>query len=135
MDGEEMKRLRWSGFFEEEKVGLQTGSPALVVEHILNKKWKLKPEDKDLIVMWHRFRFVEQGQGKEIQAYLVAKGDDATYTAMAKTVGLPLGIAAKLLLQGQLKERGVVIPIMSSLYEPILKELNALGIVMKEDEI
>lgn len=135
MDGEEMERLRWSGFFDQEVIGVQKATPALVVEHILNKKWKLKPEDKDMIVMWHRFRFTEQGKKKEIQAYLVAKGDDATYTAMAKTVGLPLGIAAKLLLQGQLKERGVVVPIMASLYEPILKELGELGIVMKEEEV
>lgn len=135
MDGEEMERLRWSGFFDEEVIGVQKATPTLVVEHILNKKWKLKPEDKDMIVMWHRFRFTEQGKKKEIQAYLVAKGDDATYTAMAKTVGLPLGIAAKLLLQGQLKERGVVVPIMASLYEPILKELGELGIVMKEEEV
>lgn len=135
MDGEEMKRLRWSGFLEDEKIGLTKASPALVVEQILNKKWKLRPEDKDMIVMWHRFRFTEQGKNKEIQAYLVARGDDATYTAMAKTVGLPLGIAAKLLLQDKLKERGVVVPIMASLYEPILNELGELGIVMKEEEV
>lgn len=132
--GEEMKRLTWSGFFENEKVGLNKATPALIVEQILNKKWKLKAEDKDMIVMWHRFRFTEQGKKKEIQASLVATGDDAIYTAMAKTVGLPLGIAAKLLLQGQLKERGVVVPITKSLYEPILKELGTLGIVMKEEE-
>lgn len=132
--GEEMKRLTWSGFFENEKVGLNKSTPALIVEQILNKKWKLKAEDKDMIVMWHRFRFTEQGKKKEIQASLVATGDDATYTAMAKTVGLPLGIAATLLLQGQLKERGVVVPITKSLYGPILKELSTLGIVMKEEE-
>lgn len=133
-EGEEMKRLTWSGFFSEEKIGLSKATPALIVEHILNKKWKLQPSDKDMIVMWHRFLFVEGGKKKEIQASLIAKGDDSIYTAMAKTVGLPLGIATRLLLQNQLTERGVLVPIMKSLYDPILQELAELGIVMKEEE-
>lgn len=132
--GEEMKRLTWSGFFSEETIGLEKATPAQVVEHILAKKWKLKIEDRDMIVMWHRFVFVEQGKEREIQASLIAKGDDAVHTAMAKTVGLPLAIAAKLLLQGKLQERGVVVPIMRTLYEPILKELSELGINMNEEE-
>jgi saccharopine dehydrogenase-like NADP-dependent oxidoreductase len=133
-NGTEMQRLRWSGFFERELIGLATGTPAQVLEHILNKKWKLKPEDKDLIVMWHRFVFEVEGKKKEIQASLIAKGDDATYTAMAKTVGLPLGIAAKLLVQGKIKSRGVVIPVNKELYDPILKELGELGIALTENE-
>src|SRR6185369_5868415 len=70
MDGEEMKRLRWSGFFTGENVGLEKGTPAQILEHILNKKWKLKPGDKDFIVMWHRFKYLLEGKEKEIQAWL-----------------------------------------------------------------
>jgi len=132
--GEEMRRLIWSGFFTNEKIGLTKGSPAQIVEHILNKKWKLKPEDKDMIVMWHRFKYELNGKEHTLQASLVAKGEDSTFTAMAKTVGLPLGIAAKLLVQGEIKERGIIVPIMKSFYNPILKELNELGIIMKEEE-
>jgi saccharopine dehydrogenase-like NADP-dependent oxidoreductase len=132
IDGEEMKRLRWSGFFSTEKIGLTKATPAQVVEHILNKKWKLNAGDNDMIVMWHRFRFTEQGVEKEIQSSLVVRGDDAVQTAMAKTVGLPLGIAAKLLLQNRILQRGVVIPISRQLYEPIMQELGELGIAMKE---
>src|SRR5690606_4004267 len=54
MDGPEMERLTWSGFFTDEKVGLKSGTPAKILEHILNKKWKLESSDRDLIVMWHR---------------------------------------------------------------------------------
>lgn len=132
--GEEIKRLTWSGFFTEEKIELAKGSPAQLVEHILNKKWKLKPEDKDMIVMWHRFKYILNGKSHIIQASLVAKGEDSAFTAMAKTVGLPLGIAGKLLLQDEIKERGVIVPIMKSFYNPILKELSQLGIVMHEEE-
>jgi saccharopine dehydrogenase (NADP+, L-glutamate forming) len=127
-EGEELRRLRWSGFFSDEKIGLEKGTPAQIVEHILSKKWKLKPGEKDFIVMWHRFRYVINGAHKEIQAYLTATGDNEVNTAMAKTVGLPLGIAAKLLLQGKIKSRGVVIPVVKEFYDPILEELSRLGI-------
>lgn len=133
-EGPEMKRLSWSGFFMEEKVGLQHGSPAQVTEHILNKKWKLTPGDKDFIVMWHRFKYQLQGKQRELQAWLTATGEDEVNTAMAKTVGLPLGIAAKLVMQKKVQTAGVVIPVTKEWYEPILTELSQLGISLKEQE-
>ena len=134
-NGTEMQRLRWSGFFDRELIGIKEGTPAQVLEHILNKKWKLKPADKDLVVMWHKFAYIIEGKKKEIQASLVSTGDDSTYTAMAKTVGFPLGIAAKLLLQGKINSRGVVIPVVKELYDPILKELQDIGVALTEIEI
>lgn len=133
--GEEMKRFRWSGLFSEEKIGLSTGTPAQVMEHILNKKWKLKAGDRDFIVMWHRFRFELDGKVKEIQAHLTATGDNEINTAMAKTVGLPLAISTRLLMQGKIKSRGVVIPVMKEMYDPVLRELGELGIRLSEVEI
>lgn len=134
-NGPEMKRLRWSGLFDREAIGLKEGTPAQVLEHILNKKWRLNPGDKDLIVMWHKFVYEVDGHKKEIHASLTATGDDANYTAMAKTVGFPLGIAAKLLLEGRIKSRGVCIPVMKEIYEPVLEELRTLGIALTEQEI
>lgn len=132
--GEEMKRLRWSGLFTDEKIGLGKGTPAQILEHILNKRWKLVPGDKDLIVMWHRFRYEQEGKTKEIQAYLTATGNDEINTAMAKTVGLPIAIATKLLLEGKIQSRGVKIPVEREIYNPILAELATLGIQLKELE-
>jgi saccharopine dehydrogenase-like NADP-dependent oxidoreductase len=134
-DGPEMQRLKWSGFFDETPIGLRSGSPAKLLEVILNKKWKLNAEDKDQIVMWHRFSYQHGNEMKEIQASLIATGNDAVYTAMAKTVGLPLAISAKLFLQGQIKARGVVIPTTPEFYEPILRELGTLGIALNEVKI
>jgi saccharopine dehydrogenase-like NADP-dependent oxidoreductase len=133
-DGPELTRLRWSGLLDDEPVGLTSGTPAQILEHILNKKWKLKTADNDLIVMWHRFVYEQNGQQREIQASLVARGEDAVHTAMAKTVGLPLGIAAKLLLQGKIKRTGVVIPVDAEFYTPILQELKTLGVELTETE-
>lgn len=130
----EMQRLKWSGFFSDERVGLASGTPAQVTEHILNKRWRLTGEDKDLVVMWHRFRFTHDGKPKEIQSSLVAKGSDPVHTAMAKTVGLPMGIAVKLLMEGKIRQRGVVIPVSREIYEPVLGELGKLGIELTESE-
>lgn len=134
-NGPEMKRLRWSGLFDRENIGLKEGTPAQILEHILNKRWRLNPGDRDLIVMWHKFVYESNGVKKEIHASLAVAGEDSNYTAMAKTVGLPLGIAAKLLLEGKIKSRGVCIPVMKEIYEPVLDELKTLGISLTEEEI
>jgi saccharopine dehydrogenase-like NADP-dependent oxidoreductase len=131
-DGEDMRRLRWSGLFSPEKIGLTKGTPARVLEHILNKKWKLVQGDKDFIVMWHRFGYELNGSVKSITAHLTVAGENELQTAMAKTVGLPLGIAAKLLLEGRIKERGVVIPVKKEIYGPVLDELKVMGISVVE---
>ena len=132
LQSEEMVRLRWSGLFTQEIVGLDKGTPAQILEHILNKKWRLMPGDKDFIVMWHRFCFEIQGVQKEMEAYMTVIGDDESNTAMAKTVGLPLAISARLLLQGEIKSRGVVIPVKPEFYDPVLAELSQLGIKLIE---
>ncbi len=82
--------------------------------------------------MWHRFVYGKKGKEKEIQSTLVARGENGGHTAMARTVGLPLAIAAKLLLQGKIKVRGVVIPTSKEIYQPVLKELKTLGIELSE---
>jgi saccharopine dehydrogenase (NADP+, L-glutamate forming) len=132
--GEEMKRLKWSGLFSDEPVGLQFGTPAQILEHILLKKWKLNDGDKDFIVMWHRFVYEHEGNKKEIQSYLTATGQDERDTAMAKTVGLPLAIAADLLMQGRISSRGVVIPTVKDIYEPVLEALRKFDIHFTELE-
>ena len=85
--------------------------------------------------MWHRFGFLKDGNEKEIQASLVVEGENAVHTAMAKTVGLPIAIAAKLLIEGKIKQRGVVIPVMKEIYEPVLKELGEVGVRLVEREL
>lgn len=130
----EMGKLKWSGFFDDQLVGIEKGTPAQVLEQILNKKWKLNPEDKDMVIMWHRFTYELKGEIREIQSSIISLGDDSTNTAMAKGVGLPLAIAAKLFLEGKLTQRGVCIPIDENIYGPVLKALQQLGIHAQEVE-
>lgn len=134
-EGPELQKLNWSGMFDNEPVGLTEGTPAQILEHILNKRWKLSPQDADLVVMWHRFKYSLHGKEHEIQASLVATGENSIRTAMAKTVGLPLAIGAGLLMQNKIKQRGVVIPTTREFYEPILAELKGLGIELQENQI
>lgn len=134
-DSKELNMIEWAGLFDDEPVGLSTGTPAQALEHILNKKWKLAPSDRDQIVMWHRFIYELSGRQTEIQATLVATGDDSTKTAMAKTVGLPLAIAAKLIAENKIISTGVLIPTIQEIYEPILAELASLGIELTEREM
>lgn len=134
LESEEMFRLKWLGLFEDEIVGLDNGTPAQVLEHILKKKWSLEASDRDRIVMWHKFDYIDQGRPKQIQSHMVATGDDLTNTAMSKTVGLPLGILAKLLLTKKIKLEGVHIPTSKVLYEPVLGELEHMGFEFMERE-
>lgn len=135
IDGQEMYRLRWLGIFSDELVGLSKGTPAQILEHILKKKWTITAEERDMIVMWHKFDFMDQGRRRQIQSHMVIKGDDAVQTAMAKTVGLPVGIAARLVLTGAIQATGVQIPVEPEIYNPILDELEAYGITFTEREM
>ncbi|PKV66373.1 saccharopine dehydrogenase-like NADP-dependent oxidoreductase [Pontibacter ramchanderi] len=133
-EGEVLEKLNWLGLFEETPLGMTVATPAQVLEKILVGKWKLEPGDKDMIVMQHLFEFELNGEQHELTSSLVVLGDDEVQTAMAKTVGLPVGILAKLLLQGKIDRRGVVIPIYPDLYEPVLEELKGYGVDFVEVE-
>ena len=133
--GDVMKKLDWLGLFGDEKIGVAGLSPAATLQHLLEKKWKLAPEDKDLVVMWHRFRYALEGQHQEIHASLAVIGNDQLHTAMARTVGLPIAIASKLVLNNKITDRGVLLPLKPELYDPILNELEKLGVVFREEEV
>lgn len=108
-------------------------SAADVLQFILEKKWALQEGDKDMIVMLHEIDYVVKSEKLKVKSELVVKGEDNLRTAMAKTVGLPLGIAATLLLEGKIVERGLHIPIVPGIYEPVLEELEKHGIVFQEN--
>ncbi|AKD03491.1 saccharopine dehydrogenase C-terminal domain-containing protein [Pontibacter korlensis] len=134
VDGEVMQKLVWLGLFDDTPVGLAEATPAQILEKILKDKWTLAPGDKDMIVMQHMFEYELNGVLRELTSTLVVTGDDEVQTAMAKTVGLPVGILAKLLLQGKITHRGVVIPIHPESYEPVLDELEEYGVNFVETE-
>lgn len=126
-------KLAWLDIFKEIPVGIPNASPAQILQSILERKWSLEKEDKDMIVMWHKFVFIDnKGNRKELHSSMVINGKDTMDTAMAMTVGLPVGITTKMILEGIINEPGVHIPIKKQFYNPILKELSEYGIEFKE---
>jgi len=113
-------------------VGLRNATPAQILEKILSDKWTLDQNDKDMIVMYHKFGYELDGRKQQIDSTMVCIGEDQTYTAMAKTVGLPVAIAALQILNGKITTPGVQLPITREVYEPILKELETYGIIFNE---
>jgi saccharopine dehydrogenase-like NADP-dependent oxidoreductase len=130
------EQLQFIGLFEETKINLTNASPAQVLQKILEKKWSLSPDDKDMIVMWHKFKYEINGVTKQKQASMVVIGEDQEKTAMAITVGLPMGIATKLILNKKIKQTGVQLPLEPAIYNPILDELEKkYQIAFKEKDI
>jgi len=126
------KLLELDLFNDKKIVGLKNATPAQILEKILNDSWTLQPDDKDMIVMYHKFGYELNGKKVQMDSQMVCLGQDQTYTAMAKTVGLPVAIATLLILNGKIKTHGVQLPILKEVYLPVLKELEEYGIHFKE---
>jgi saccharopine dehydrogenase-like NADP-dependent oxidoreductase len=126
------KLLELDLFNPDKKVNLPNATPAQILEKILADSWTLAPDDKDMIVMYHKFGYELYGEKTQIDSKMVCIGDDQTYTAMAKTVGLPVAMATLLILNGKITTPGVQLPIKKEVYLPILKELEEYGVVFNE---
>ena len=129
------EKLEELDIFNSKKiVGLPNATPAQILQKILMDKWSLAEDDKDMLVMYHKFGFELDGVKKQIDATMVNIGKDQTHTAMARTVGLPVGMATLRILNGDIDTPGVQLPINREVYEPILKELEEYGIIFREEE-
>jgi saccharopine dehydrogenase-like NADP-dependent oxidoreductase len=122
-------------FNPKKKIGLKNATPAKMLQKILEDSWTLEENDKDMIVMQHLFGYELDGKKYQTESSFVVLGENQTYTAMAKTVGLPVGIAALKILKGEIKTPGVQLPITKEVYEPILKELEEYGIKFTEKKV
>jgi saccharopine dehydrogenase-like NADP-dependent oxidoreductase len=129
------KLLELDLFSKSVVTGLKNATPAQMLEKILSYKWTLQPEDKDMIVMYHKIGYEINGEQKQIDSTMVCLGDDQTYTAMAKTVGLPVAIATLKILNGEIQTTGVQLPTAKEVYLPILEELEQYGVVFKEFDV
>jgi hypothetical protein len=129
-----LKQLFFLGMDDDETI-INKGlcSAADVMQLALEKKLALQADDKDMIVMLHEIESEVNGQRSTVNSSLVVLGENNLRTAMAKTVGLPLGIAAKLILNGTIDLTGLHIPTKKEIYEPVLKELEENGIKFNEE--
>lgn len=133
--GKIMENLKWLGLFSAEPIGVEVKTAADVLIHLLQKKLRLPPGTRDMVVIIHKIGAVypeKNNQKEEITSTLVEFGEAKGFTAISKTVGLPAGIAAKLLLTGQLPLSGCHIPTHPAIYQPVLENLHKMGIKFKE---
>ncbi|HNP99211.1 MAG TPA: saccharopine dehydrogenase C-terminal domain-containing protein, partial [Bacteroidia bacterium] len=124
--------IEWTGIFSDSPIRMKNASPAQILQQLLEEKWKLKESDKDLIVMQHLFGYTLNSKNYVHTSSLVVKGENSVYTGMAKTVGLPVAIAARCILKGEIKLNGIQVPVLQEIYQPVLRELSKYGIVFKE---
>ncbi|MBT6699008.1 MAG: saccharopine dehydrogenase [Flavobacteriales bacterium] len=134
-NSDEFKKAEWMGIFSKNIIGIEKSTPAKILQKITEEKWTLSKEDRDMVVMQHQFEYLLDSETKKINSSLVVFGDSQRDTAMAKTVGLPVAIATKLILNGEIKSIGVQIPTTKDIYNPVLKELSGNGINFIEEEI
>ena len=120
--------LQFLGLFDEMLVPTTANTSADVLQYLLETKLVMQADDKDMIVMLHEIEYELSGKTIQIESSLIVKGEDHLRTAMAKTVGLPLGIAAKLILNGTIQLSGIHIPTIPEIYLPVLNELEKAGI-------
>src|SRR5690625_1424831 len=121
-------------FNDKKKIGIPNATPAKALESILTDKWSLAPDDKDMIVMYHKFGYELNGEKSQIDTSMVYTGKDQVHTAMAKTVGLPVAMAAIGIINKKITTTGGILPIKKEVYDPILKKLEEHGITLKEKE-
>ena len=130
---EEMKKLKAINLFDDKKkIRTDNGTPAEILEEILRDIWKLEKNDRDMIIMYHEFKYRNRNKIKKITSTMVCIGDNKKFTAMSKTVGLPLAIASILILNKQIKIKGIIRPIHQQIYDPVLEKLDRFDINFKE---
>ena len=122
-------------FDSHKKIKIKNATPAQILQSILEDSWTLADNEKDMIVMYHKFGYEINGEKKQIDANMVVIGENRVHTAMAKTVGLPVAIATLLILNKKITYPGVQLPLHKDVYTPILKELKAYGIIFSEKEV
>jgi len=122
------EQLLWTGLLSDESIKRVNGTPAEILLDLLMDKLKFKQGDTDMLVFYERIEYKLEGALYEHVSYLVTKGLDHEHTAISRTVGLPAAIAAKMILNGDIKSRGVLFPWTKEVYDPVLDELEELGI-------
>lgn len=129
------RKFEWLGFFDDDTpIGLKNASPAQLLEKILVGKWVLEENDKDMLVMHHEFEYLINDKKHYLHSSMVNIGENQIFTSMSNTVGLPVAICAKMILTNQISLKGVQVPVMKEVYDPILNELESYGITFVEKE-
>ena len=125
--------LDWLGYFDNDLIKIKEGSTFDLTEELMMRKMMLPEDGRDMVVMLHSFLIEKvNGEKEVIKSHMVdfATGED---TSISRTVALPAAIAVKLILENKIEAKGVQIPVEKVIYQPVLEELEKLGISMEEE--
>jgi saccharopine dehydrogenase (NADP+, L-glutamate forming) len=132
LDNDLKTQIQFLNFDSRDTIPLSFNTNASILQWILEAKWKLDANDKDLVIMLHEISYVLDNKNYEVKSSMIVKGENVEITAMAKTVGLPLAMAVCAFLKGEIALTGLQIPTHPSIYKPILKSLENEGIYFDE---
>ena len=133
--GKIMDNLRWFGFFDERIIGAVVNTPAEVLQRLLIEKMPMPSGKRDMVTLVHEIKAIypkEKNRMEKVTSCLIDYGDPEGFTAIAKTVGAPAAIAAKLILNGEITLTGCHIPTNPKIYTKVLKELETIGVKFTE---
>lgn len=126
-------QFEFLGLMGKKNLPKEHNCSADILQFAVETKLAMQPDDKDMVVMLHEIEYAVNGHLSSVNSSLIVIGTNSLHTAMAKTVGLPLGIAAKLILQNKIQLTGLHIPVIKEIYEPVLEELKNHGIIFQEN--
>ncbi|KAI9933017.1 Saccharopine dehydrogenase [NADP(+), L-glutamate-forming] [Aspergillus wentii] len=116
--------LRWIGLFSDEQT-IPRGNPLDTLCATLEKKMQYAPHERDLVMLQHKFEIEHKNGDKETRTSTLCDfGVPGGYSAMAKLVGVPCGVAVKLVLDGTINKKGVLAPMTMDICGPLLKTLK-----------
>ncbi|MHA2244639.1 MAG: saccharopine dehydrogenase C-terminal domain-containing protein [Candidatus Hodarchaeales archaeon] len=127
-DDDIIHRFEWMGLFGNDQVPSTKISPLDALCHQWETHLPYSPGERDMLIMVHEFEY-ELPEGKEKHtSTMVDLGIKDGPTSMSRTVGLPAAIGIRMILEGEINDTGVHIPVKKSIYVPVLEELKEMGI-------
>jgi len=125
--------MDWLGLFSDKPLNRQNDSPFEVISDLMISKMMIKEHERDMVVMQHTF-VADYGNGNNevIKSQLLDFGTLETDTSIARTVALPAACGVDMIMKGEIQLRGVHIPVLPEIYNPVLDQLETLGIKMEE---
>jgi saccharopine dehydrogenase-like NADP-dependent oxidoreductase len=131
--GEIIEKLKYIDLFSDRQIEVNDGTPAEILLSLLEEKWKMRDWDKDMVILQSEVLYQLNGKRERLKSTMVYIGKEKMHTAMTYTAGLPAAIGARLIMEGKVKDRGVIIPVSKDIYIPALKELEEYGVIFKQE--
>lgn len=134
VDAHAIKAMEWLGLFDKEQMNRQKDTPFEITSDLMIEKMELGREERDMVAMQHVFlASYPDGKKEVIKSSMLDFGTLATDTAVARTVALPAAVGVEMILSGDIREKGVHIPVIPGIYNPILDKLEEMNIKMVEE--